>query len=723
MTGPQGGPFSNPTFDIVLDNPGSDPVSWSATSVPSFAQLDQLNGVIPPNGQAQVHASLIAGVAQAMLPGTYSETLTIHNDSASQPDIDIDATVIVLTANASSQLVPSTNFSSQGPAAGPFVPDGTTYSLTNTGNVNLSWQAGALDVWVTVSPNSGQLTPGNSVDLLVSINDPATASLSIGVHATTVQILDASDSSVIHSRDVSLNIMSGSSSSGWTAFAPSSDTRIVYVSSSGGNDSNNGLSDTTPKRTIAGGKSLLRNGFPDWLLLKCGDSWSESLNTSGEFHLSGRSLQERMLVSSYGTGARPLLRTGTGNGVDNFATGNHDVAIVGLHFWADTYNGSQGTNRGVQWLGTSSNFLLEDCYVQAYETNVVVMGTSGRNTNAAIRRNVIVDAYNTLNTNSQGLYADATDGLLIEENVFDHNGWRDDVPGSGPTWFRHNVYIQNGPTGVVFRGNILAGTDGLQGRPGGICDDNLFMRNAISLQFGSGNFPEAGGVSGTIHNNVVLDGGDLQAGSPRGWGLIIGNTVNTTVDHNIVAHNVTGTSPNPWVLNFDNGHGNPNGMQNVNFDHNVVYDWSSLGRGAQVATYQNNIMLNITFNANDINDGLDTTYLASLGSTTPNFLSQIHSSNNHWYRASGDANQVFQLGGNGMSFGAFNSALGDSTSTWGAVAYPDPNRTIGTYHASIGGAPSLQAFMAEARNQSKTNWRIPYTADAVNTYIRAGFGL
>src|SRR5262249_14508790 len=140
-----------------------------------------------------------------------------------------------------------------------------------------------------------------------------------------------------------------------------------------------------------------------------------------------------------------------------------------------------------------------------------------------------------------------------------------------------NVYIQNGPTGVVFRGNILAGTDGLQLRPGGTCDDNLFLRNAISLQFGSGNSPEPGGVTGTIHNNVVLDGGDLQAGSPRGWGLIIGNTVNTLVDRNVVAHNVTGTSPNPWVLNFDNGHGNPQGMQNVTFDHNVIYDWSSVG--------------------------------------------------------------------------------------------------------------------------------------------------
>jgi hypothetical protein len=112
-----------------------------------------------------------------------------------------------------------------------------------------------------------------------------------------------------------------------------------------------------------------------------------------------------------------------------------------------------------------------------------------------------------------------------------------------------------------------------------------------------------------------------------------------------------------------------------------------------------------------------------LTSTTPNFLSQIHGLNNRWYRAGGNSNQMFQANGTNMSFSGFGSAIADSTSTFGLVNYPDSNRTIATYHASIGGAPNYDAFMAEARNQSKSNWRVQYTADAVNTYIRTGFGL
>jgi hypothetical protein len=58
----------------------------------------------------------------------------------------------------------------------------------------------------------------------------------------------------------------------------------------------------------------------------------------------------------------------------------------------------------------------------------------------------------------------------------------------------------------------------------------------------------------------------------------------------------------------------------------------------------------------------------------------------------------------------------------GTYSFPDPNRSIATYQASIGGNASLAAFLTQCRLQSKANWRTEYTADAVNTYIRAGFG-
>jgi cysteine-rich repeat protein len=95
---------------------------------------------------------------------------------------------------------------------------------------------------------------------------------------------------------------SGSLKNNWTVFHPSADSRIVYVSQSTGNDANDGLSASTPKKTVAAGAALIRNQYdypynatryPDWLLLKRGDSWNESL---GGWSASGRSNTGKRIV-------------------------------------------------------------------------------------------------------------------------------------------------------------------------------------------------------------------------------------------------------------------------------------------------------------------------------------------------------------------------------------------------------------------------------------------
>jgi len=46
---------------------------------------------------------------------------------------------------------------------------------------------------------------------------------------------------------------------------------------------------------------------------------------------------------------------------------------------------------------------------------------------------------------------------------------------------------------------------------------------------------------------------------------------------------------------------------------------------------------------------------------------------------------------------------------------------LGSYHGSLGGEPTLEAFLIAARQQNRLNWRPELTANAVQSYIRAGF--
>jgi hypothetical protein len=90
-----------------------------------------------------------------------------------------------------------------------------------------------------------------------------------------------------------------------SGLTPASDSRIIYVSSKGSDDAN-GLSPSTAVKTLAKGQSLLRNDSADQLLLKRGDTFRDTL---GQWTKSGRSANEPILIGTYGTGDRPVLKT------------------------------------------------------------------------------------------------------------------------------------------------------------------------------------------------------------------------------------------------------------------------------------------------------------------------------------------------------------------------------------------------------------------------------
>src|SRR5205823_3879820 len=109
-------------------------------------------------------------------------------------------------------------------------------------------------------------------------------------------------------------------------------TRNVYVSTSG-SDGNSGLSSSSPVKSLSKAASLLRNGFADHMLLKRGDTFSGSFPT---WTKSGRSAQEPMLIGTYGSGNRPVIATGTSNGLlANTKNPVNNLIIDGIQFYAN----------------------------------------------------------------------------------------------------------------------------------------------------------------------------------------------------------------------------------------------------------------------------------------------------------------------------------------------------------------------------------------------------
>lgn len=94
----------------------------------------------------------------------------------------------------------------------------------------------------------------------------------------------------------------------FSGFIVSAATPVTYyISYSSGSDSNNGTSASTPWKTLAKASTVTYNPG-DSILLKCGDTWTgDSL-----LPLGSGTPSNPILISSYGTGNRPVISPGIG---------------------------------------------------------------------------------------------------------------------------------------------------------------------------------------------------------------------------------------------------------------------------------------------------------------------------------------------------------------------------------------------------------------------------
>jgi hypothetical protein len=500
---------------------------------------------------------------------------------------------------------------------------------------------------------------------------------------------------------------------GWTVLTPSVDSRIIYVSSSGGNDHNSGLSESEPKRSLAAGYELLRHGHPDWLLLKSGDTWYESFP---QWTRSGRSPGERMVVRAYGSGPRPRLMTGSNTAVYLNPGGSahtRNLAFMDLHLNAHDNPGTAAAT-GFMLFNGVHNVLIENCYVENYRVNMIFQAFADgiRASNIAVRRSVIADALATNSAHAQGIYADGVDGLLIEECVFDMNGWSPSVPTANI--FRHNIYIQTtvggdrGCSNVITRGNITAraSASGFMMRTGGVSEDNLFLQNPIGLQFGQTSGPASSGV---VRNNVFLDSRDISPTVNRGMGLNVSYAQGVEVTGNIIAHQRSGTK-NVQAIGVDGTY------RNLTIRNNVVYDWRDPGsHTGRALGFFGTALSNISVLDNHFQMPHGGFLVGHWGTAGPAFTF----AGNRYYSSNGGEHQFFSW----MTYEQWLNQSGETGAQWGQTAFPQPRRDIAGYMASMNRPASLDEFMTEARKQARNYWRPEFTAAGANQWIRQGFGM
>jgi len=633
---------------------------------------------------------------------------------------------------------------------------------------------------------------------------------------------------------------------GWTVFEPAADTRIIYVSSSIGDDSFSGLAPEWngvdgPKATAAAAINLMRAGMSDWVLFRRGDTWVNQSVTIPP----GRSGSEPSILAAYGDSTvRPRFELDS-TWLNLAGGAPTHMRILGLHVVMASkvpddphFTGLGGSC--IRWVAGGGDLLVEDVRCDYAQVNLEGEPTMP----LTLRRNVFNSNY-SLNSHAQGLFTSIDAPLLIEENLFNHGGWNDDfrlglwapntnveawngiqnghfrltldgivhdivgvdlsgaatmseiafllesainaevgtdvvqlrytdadafqlrspslpsglgygisqrlndaddlsslfnVSAQGSpasTVFNRNMYLAHGFGNTIVRGNIDSNgaSGGLQLRMGGICEDNLFLRNPVSIIVGfTENDPDTV-VGGTIRRNVILGARDIDT-QAQASGIVLTSVANVVggggpslingleVSHNIIAHQRLGTESLFGMRVIGDG-----SFQNVTIHNNVIYDWAREHWASNNVLDQRGAGIRLWMPPDSdvqIFDNIINQPNGGFVMATENSAVGVQLRDNRYWSAAPEPPDVwsrgwFWLNGTSVPGTDWDAATGELNRVTDQVDFLDPSRSIESYAASRGLDPSYTGLITAVLGQSRLTWNPDFTAAAINGYIQQGF--
>ncbi len=543
---------------------------------------------------------------------------------------------------------------------------------------------------------------------------------------------------------------------GFTILKAQSDSRIIYVNSSSGNDDTGEIygvdspevgenpfapsGDIKAYTTIAAAQENMRDNQADVLLLAAGEVWNESLKLT-----HGKSINERSIYGAYGEGNRPELRTGYASGITNLQITN--VIVSGIKFWAHSRDDEGAYFESLQAGGPGFNFfnghdkpilnvLIEDCFFRSYKGNVITGKVDAAEKvkleKIVLRRNIFSRNYNP-STHSQGLFYNGsgdTDGttILLEENIFDHNGWRVqnstnnmNADNGQATFFNHNTYFANAK-GVLFYGNIFLRSSSIGSKwtandgPASSRDvalvDNLYVEGEIGISMGGNENGPLRFQNIMISDNVFSNIGKSQpTNRTLAWGLGVKDWDGGEVKNNLFLHQKNNEITNLFAIHINT----ETESRNVSFTNNIAYGLTG-GNG-------NLSLLRITTEGSATNINVSGNYIYdSGGSAVVSYNGESgFSFSKNYYMGENPNGSWFYSNKNSLDIEAWRSNYESDAETFDISDWPEPERDVDSYINMLGKGNTMDDFINTLYEQSRNNWDVNLTAPYINQWIRGGF--
>ena len=431
--------------------------------------------------------------------------------------------------------------------------------------------------------------------------------------AVTPAALPATPAISMSGYDASIGL--GVDTNGFADLSLRAGAHRYFVSSAKGSDSNSCSAAQSPATPMASGKAALActtDGEGDQLLFAEGTSYATTI-PSMAFRKGGYSLAYPFVFQSYDP-ADPLNEAkygrATGNNRPVFTgntagtpwifggTGQRFIAVRGFDI-----NPGNIPGQNIGMVNVGDGILFENNLLRYTGIGLGINGSPTAH-HWVFRANAIYGTWDaTAATAGQGLYADGTDSLTIEDNVFYHNGWKiganrtDSLANGGASMFRHPIYQQD-PTDAVVRRNLIidGSADGGSFRGNITHTENVIIDCPIAASLGGGtnyDVNRPGGVSIQSSYNAMIGSATVPDSGAAGWGIATQNgKQGSSAHHNLLV--LSGIGSHAFLTSVL--YQVPSYMD---YSNNLVYQWSTSGetrsetsnvyQGLTFATYNNNV--------------------------------------------------------------------------------------------------------------------------------------
>ena len=546
---------------------------------------------------------------------------------------------------------------------------------------------------------------------------------------------------------------------GFSILTPSGDSQLIYVSQDGndstaeaynrsdaeiGSNPRNPTGEVKAYKTISAAMKKARNGRDDWVMLKRGDTWTVTDTIDPK---DGISSSRRSVITFYGQAVeRPLIRTGRSTRAAEWSYNNGSFsAMIGLHFYSYTRDPNNSDFVGWNEMGSNNGtgfrvltfddpiktVLIEDNVFDFYANNTAQRGSKAALTDLIIRRNVITNNYSTAG-HAQGIFTNDVDGFLVEENVFDHNGWfkqgdagNNDKDEGKAVLFNHNTYF-SGAKNLVMRNNIFMRASSIANKftanSGGSSDtvkssnvliyNNYYMEGELAMSLGGNIDKDTGPRFRNFHvvNNVIVGLGNTRpTNRSLGWGIAIDDWDGGVVLGNILKDWGGGAVGNTWAI-LQNGH-----TRDVQYRSNIIHNIRGSAQRSAVTLSGENAA-NIVFSDNTIvGVGVEATNLLE----TDNLKAFTFSNNTY----SSPKSSLFVIDDSDFGFDEGVATLNEKGASNIEPTFAAPHRDMASYFRSLGRGTTTDDFLAAFLSETSLNWTGLFTAEKVVSHVRDGFCL